>query len=150
MQISRNRFKLSFYGEPKFHTSISGKTGKMVTTCVLRGEIVSPEFDNGYAFNVFDTFSNDMVVTAVGKVTCSANDKPSLEIGKAVAQAKAETKCYARAKKIIEARIQKATAVFQSALTEFSIKTENVRNHNEDYIDTVTDPASDLYKRKTQ
>lgn len=146
MNVTRDQFKLSFI-KTVFHVSKSSKTGKTVVTCTLAGFIRQPEIMNGDVFNVLPWW-DDEVFTATGKAVCSANDTDNIEIGKAVAQAKAESKCYATASKILHNRVDQGLAIITAAMDNFEDKANGVIAHNEEYINKVTDPTSELYKRK--
>lgn len=143
MKISRNDFKLSFT-DVEFHTTVSKKTGKTVVTCTLKGYINQPTIDDGEVFNVIPYWGrSEFAVTA--KATCSVKDKNDDDerIGQAVAQAKAESKCYAAVRKLLHDRVTTGCAVLISALKRFEEKSEAVIAHNETYIDQVSTPGTD-------
>jgi len=147
MNVTRDQFKLSFM-ETKFHVSTSRKTGKTVVTCTLTGLIRQPVIENGEAFNVLPYWGENLRFTVTGKAVCSDNDADHVEIGKAVAQAKAESKCYASVSKFLSDRVAEGCAIITAAMDDFEDKANSVITHNEEYINKVTDPASELYQRK--
>lgn len=141
MKISRNDFKLSFT-DVEFHTTVSKKTGKTVITCTLKGYINQPMIDDGETFAVIPYWGGDEFAVT-GKATCSINDKNDERIGQAVAQAKAESKCYAAVSKLLHDRVTTGCAVLISALMRFEEKSEAVIAHNETYIDQVSTPGTE-------
>ncbi len=147
MNVTRDQFKLSFM-ETEFHVSTSRKTGKTVVTCTLTGFIRQPEIQNGEVFNVLPCWTDNLIITVTGKAVCSANDADNVEIGKAVAQAKAESKCYASVSKFLRDRVAQGCAILTAAMDNFEDKAKGVIAHNEEYINRVTDPTSELYQRK--
>ena len=149
MNIVRSNFKLSFT-EVEFHTNVSRKTGKTVVTCTLSGTIRQPEIiDQGTmilnALPFWDVLSNFSVT---GKAVCSVKDENQIEIGKAVAQAKAEAKCYETVSKMLHKRVTDGCAILIKALGDFENKADRVIKHNKEYIDQVSDPNSDLHRRR--
>ena len=149
MKISRNDFKLSFT-DVEFHTTVSKKTGKTVITCTLKGYINQPMIDDGETFAVIpywggDEFESTLTRTfaSTAKATCSVKDKNDERIGQAVAQAKAESKCYAAVRKLLHDRVTTGCAVLISALMRFEEKSDAVIAHNKTYIDRVSTPGTE-------
>lgn len=141
MKISRKDFKLSFT-DVEFHTTVSKKTGKTVITCTLKGYIKQPTIDDGESFTVIPYWGpSEFAVT--GKATCSVKDDQDERIGQAVAQAKAESKCYAAISKLLHDRVTTGCAVLIAALKRFEEKSEAVIAHNETYIDQVSTPGTE-------
>jgi hypothetical protein len=146
MNITNKDFKISFTNT-EFHVNTSGKTGKTVVTCTLTCVVRQPLIDNGAVFNTLALWGPDSF-TVTAKAVCSDNDISRVEIGKAVAQAKAESKAYAGVAKFLGDRVTTGCAILAAALGRFEGKAEGVIAHNKKYIDEVTDPTTDLHKRK--
>lgn len=151
MKILRDEFKLSFT-DVEFHTTVSRKTGKVVVACTLKGYIQQPEMvDEGYTlFTSMPYWCGASMFSVTAKAVCSVNDTSEVEIGKAVAQAKAESKCYATMKKRLHERITTGCSLLTVALNKFEKKANMVVAHNEEYINQVSDPSTDLYKRRVK
>lgn len=144
--IGKTDFKLSFTTEPDFKVTTSNKTGKKVITCILMANIVTPNMnvDGDLLFDIFSWGENSITVT--GKAVCSINDNFNEEIGKAVARAKAESNAYKIAAKMIHSRIILLDKVLDAA-ERFAEKAKKVVDHNASFINKVTDPTTDLYKK---
>lgn len=139
MKVFRDKFKLSFKA-PEFHTNVSRKTGKKVVSCTLPCMILSPvmgdETDLGRLLSPY-SWENEFACTA--KAICTANDQYNEKTGFAVAQAKAESKCYARAEKLIRNRFIEVMAVLNREVNRFTSKAEGVIEHNDEYIKRITE-----------
>lgn len=144
--ICTTDFKLSFTTAPDFKVTTSKKTGKKVITCILVAKIVTPDI-NVVGDPLFDLFGwGENCITVTGKAVCSVNDNFNEEIGKAVARAKAESNAYKIASKMLHSRILLLDKVLDAA-ERFAEKARKVVNHNSGFINQVTDPTTDLYKK---
>jgi hypothetical protein len=144
--ISTTDFKLSFTKAPDFKVTTSKKTGKKVITCILVATIVTPDI-NVAGDPLLDLFGwGENIITVTGKAVCSIDDNFNEEIGKAVARAKAESNAYKIASKMLHSRILLLDKVLDAA-ERFAEKARKVVNHNSGFINQVTDPTTDLYKK---
>lgn len=150
MKLERSNFKLAFIGEPEFHETVSRKTGQRVTTCTLQALIHTPSMENAEVMELLPWGFSNRSVRCTGKAVCSVGDTHNAAVGRAVAQAKAETKCYNKAVAMLKKNYSEGIEILVKALNEFDAKAENIMVHNTGFIQAVTDPTTELHKKITK
>lgn len=150
MRLERSNFKLAFIGEPEFHETVSGKTGKHVTTCTLEALIKTPSMEDSEVLELLQWGYSNRVVRCTGKAVCTDGDEHNTAVGRAVAQAKAETKCYNKAVRMLKKNFNEGLDILVKALDEFEAKAKGIESHNGDFIGAVTNPITELHKKITK
>lgn len=138
MRYDRNNIKITFIDEPVFVID------KDTVFCTLKAKLVVP---NPVGDNVPSNFNaivygKQFIVKA--KAKCSTNDKFDLDRGKRIAMAKAENKIYAAAGLYLR-DARKAFFLMSKASTDFILNARMYRRHNDDYIDTLSNPNNSDY-----
>jgi hypothetical protein len=143
-----DKFKI-IEDDVKFNLTKSSKTGKDIVVCNLGVSIFSPvarrkktknEKNDSYGPYIFasifnGTRSNYMTVTS--RAVLSDNDEFSVEKGKKIALAKAESMVYAKLAKALEKNFNDYTNVMKARLDDFSNKAKRVEAHNAEYIESI-------------
>lgn len=133
---NRDYFKLSFDKEDtQFYVNEKKKSVTCKVTCVLHVPYSweSPVHIPWKCFNI----------TATTK--CCDSDVFDVERGKRIAMAKAENKAYSQAASYLFEQL-KHLMFFQTSIYKFLEKTDHQCAHNEEYIDSVSNPKSPNYK----
>ena len=133
---TRKNFKLSFN---KDKTTFLIDENKKTVDCRMECFIKCPHSEYGSVNLYYKPF----VVISVAK--CSGNDKFDIERGKRVALAKAENIACKRAIKLLN-EDYKHLVFITDAMRNFSEKAVAQIEHNEDYIDSVTNTQHPNYK----
>lgn len=138
MITNREDIKLSF-GRPRYKT-----VGNEVT-CELRYSIQVPEtFTRG--FGNIDSTEPEFVVafdlgncrTAVGKAKCNDNDIFDKQIGRHIAEARAEAKAYKQAAKLVSKYIKATVARYHNIALNFEAKADFIQDHNKSYVHEIS------------
>ena len=150
MRLERSNFKLEFMPEPEFHETVSRKTGKRVTTCTLEALIRTPGMEDSEVMEVLPYGYVNRMVRCTGKAVCTEGDNHNAAVGRAVAQAKAESKCYNKALRMLKKNYDEGMKILTKAMQEFEAKVKSIESHNGDFIGAVTNPTTELHKKITQ
>jgi hypothetical protein len=140
-----DKFKI-IEDDVKFNLTKSSKTGKDIVVCNLGVSIFSPVArrkktkNDSYGPYIFaDIFNgtrgNYMTVTS--RAVLSDNDEFSVEKGKKIALAKAESMVYAKLAKALEKNFNDYANVMKACLDDFSNKAKRVEAHNAEYIESI-------------
>lgn len=119
----RENFKLVYQGKPSYEINNERETVK----CHLTVKIVTP--DSLYANKIMDT----TVITANGYSKCDDKDTFSVEVGKKIALARAESLAYHKAEVLINKCVYEAYNFIDSA-EMFCEKSNFVQAHNRNYV----------------
>lgn len=133
----RNNFKLTF---DKQHTHFFVNENKGTVSCVITAFLLTP-----YSWVSPVTIgSKDFKATGVAK--CHTDDIFDIERGKRIALTKAENKIYKEAASYLK-KEQEHLIFIDNAITEFTQKAEYHCSHNEDYMESVSNPEHPRYKK---
>ena len=136
--IFRKDFKLSF-DKTKIEFLVNEK--KRTVTCTLKAELLSPV---GYLYWIGVPNTD---IKAVGIARCHEEDNFDIERGKRIAMAKAENKAYQKCVLYLE-RYAKEMLEEMSYIGDFCQKVDEYCAHNEDYIESVSSPEHQFYKKE--
>lgn len=133
----RNNFKLSF---EKNRTQFFVNEKKGTVSCVVTAYLVCP-----YSWNS-PVVINGVAIKGTGVAKCHADDTFDVERGKRIAMAKAENKAYLKAVSYLEE--QREHLVFMNnAIEAFLSKAYHQCNHNDDYMDSISNTEHPKYKK---
>lgn len=136
--FNRKKFKLTF---DKGRTQFVVNENKRTVSCITIAEIVAP-----YAWDS-SVYIPSEIFKVVGTARCTADDKFDAERGRRIALAKAENKAYLKAAEYLSKR-QEDIIFMDNAITEFRKKAHAQCTHNEDYMDSISNPEHPRYKRR--
>lgn len=143
MNFEGNKIKLSFK-RPKFI-----KNGNKIT-CILKYKINVPSvFERGYRngglltsntyhsqfYNVNDT--SEHCFTATGVAMCRHGDTFNDNLGRKIAEARAESAAYAFATPLVKKYVQSTAESLLNMSYDFAAKSDNVKRHNKEYVNDL-------------
>ena len=128
MYFNGRKIKLSF-SRPKYQT-----VGNTVH-CTLQYTVSVP----GSYSDVVAIVSNDkLTFTATGKATCSGNDVFNKQIGRKIANARAEAKAYKHAQTLVKKQVKEVIKRYYDMTLEFDEKADFVQRHNVEYVNEIS------------
>lgn len=134
---TRKNFKLTFEkNETVFYVDENKKT----VACAMKARIKHP---HSHSHRPVALYYREISVVGIAK--CRGNDKFDVERGKRVALAKAENIAYKRALKRLEIDF-KHIVFIGDAMRNFRDKAVAQIEHNEEYIESVTNTQHPNYK----
>ena len=128
MYFNGRKIKLSF-SRPKYQT-----VGNTVY-CTLQYTVNVP----GSYSDVVAIVANDkLTFTATGKATCSGNDVFNKQIGRKIANARAEAKAYKHAQTLVKKQVKEVIKRYYDMTLEFDEKADFVQRHNVEYVNKIS------------
>ena len=125
--FDRQNIKLSVIDEPVYYFNKNNVVAKVLT------EVVGPSAFHNHFGSIF--------LIGKGVAKCHPDDKYSIEKGKKIARARAESNAYKEAKKEILDRWNNLLDIIESLAplkSEFLTKADKCNQHNDEYIDRIT------------
>ena len=135
---NRSDFKLRF---EKNKTQFFVNKKKGTVSCVVTSYLLCP-----YSWNS-PIMINGVSINGTGVAKCHADDTFDIERGKRIAMAKAENKAYLKAVSYLEEQ-QEHLMFINNAIEAFSNKAYHQCNHNDDYMDSVSNTEHPKYKKE--
>ena len=130
----RNNFKLSF---DKTQIKFFVNEKKRTVTCTIVAELLTP-------FDTWNTIPNTYI-NGVGVAKCCEEDTFDVERGKRIAMAKAENNAYKKSVNYLEPFTKELLNTIYEIGT-YAEKAGEYLAHNEDYIESVSNPEHQFYK----
>lgn len=138
MIFNRHDIKVSF-GRPKYVT----ENNKV--KCTLNYRINVPTFVHdedrfpakGYnpaAVHSCGEFYLGDELTATGVATCGPDDKFNKQVGREIAEARAEAKAYKHAAILVKKYVKAVAEAYANMSLEFEAKADHVQRHNKEYV----------------
>lgn len=138
MVFNRNDIKISF-DRPKYVTE-----NKKVK-CTLKYYINVPSFVHdedrfpakGYnpaAVHSCGEFYLGDELTATGVAICRPDDKFNKQVGREIAEARAEAKAYKHAAILVKKYVKAVAEAYANMSLEFEAKADHVQRHNKEYV----------------
>lgn len=138
MVFNRNDIKISF-DRPKYVTE-----NKKVK-CTLKYYINVPSFVHdedrfpakGYnpaAVHSCGEFYLGDELTATGVAICGPDDKFNKQVGREIAEARAEAKAYKHAAILVKKYVKAVAEAYANMSLEFEAKADHVQRHNKEYV----------------
>lgn len=132
--LINNKFKLSF---DKTQIKFFVNEKKRTVTCTIVAELLTP-------FDAWNTIPNTYI-NGVGVAKCCEEDTFDVERGKRIAMAKAENNAYKKSIKYLEPFTKELLNTIYEMGT-YAEKAGEYLAHNEDYIESVSNPEHPFYK----
>ena len=124
MYFNGRKIKLSF-SRAKYQT-----VGNTVY-CTLQYTVNVP----GSFSDVIATVVNDkLVYTVTGKATCNGDDVFNKQLGREIANARAEAKAYKQAQALINKQVKEVIKKYYDMVLEFDEKADYIQKHDEEYV----------------
>lgn len=130
-KLNQDFFKISFIPD---ETEFTQKGN--VVTATLTGEILMPHWGDFNSYNYQPLDLDSVFVKETGVAVLAEGDEFNYEVGKKIALAKAENKCYEKTLRYLSKRCEELRE-FVRIVDEFSEKVVRVSEHNEDYIKRI-------------
>lgn len=138
MIFNRHDIKVSF-DRPKYVT----ENNKV--KCTLNYRINVPKFvhydadftDSGYnesAVHSYGEFVLGERHTVTGVAICGPDDKFNKQVGREIAEARAEAKAYKHAAILVKKYVKAVAEAYANMSLEFEAKADHVQRHNKEYV----------------
>lgn len=133
MIFNRHDIKVSF-GRPKYVT----ENNKV--KCTLNYRINVPTFVhydgvfNESAVHSYGEFVLGERHTATGVAICGPDDKFNKQVGREIAEARAEAKAYKHAALLVKKYVKAVAEAYANMSLEFEAKADHVQRHNKEYV----------------
>lgn len=124
MYFNGRKIKLSF-SRAKYQT-----VGNTVY-CTLQYTVNVP----GSFSDVIAIVDNDkLVYTVTGKATCNGGDVFNKQLGREIANARAEAKAYKQAQVLMNKQVKDVIKKYYDMVLEFDEKSDFIQKHNAEYV----------------
>ena len=124
MYFTSNKIKLSF-SRAKY------KTVGNTVYCTLQYTVNVP----GACSKMIATMPNDYTVyTATGKATCNGDDVFNKQLGREIANARAEAKAYKQVQTLMNKQVKDVIKKYYDMVLEFDEKSDFIQKHNAEYV----------------
>lgn len=124
MYFNGNKIKISF-SRPKYHT-----VGNEVY-CTLQYTVKVP----GAYSDMIATVSNDkLTYTATAKATCNSDDVFDKQLGRDIANARAEAKAYKHADTLVKKHVRQMVKIYHDMTLDFSERVDFIQKHDAEYV----------------
>ena len=133
MIFNRHDIKVSF-GRPKYVT----ENNKV--KCTLNYRINVPTFVhydadfNESAVHSYGEFVLGERHTVTGVAICGPDDKFNKQVGREIAEARAEAKAYKHAAILVKKYVKAVADAYANMSLEFEAKADQVQRHNKEYV----------------
>ena len=128
MYFNGRKIKLSF-SRAKYQT-----VGNTVY-CTLQYTVNVP----GSFSDVIATVANDkLVYTVTGKATCNGDDVFNKQLGREIANARAEAKAYKQAQALINKQVKEVIKKYYDMVLEFDEKADFIQRHDAEYVAEIS------------
>ena len=128
MYFTSNKIKLSF-SRAKY------KTVGNTVYCTLQYTVNVPK---SYSDVVAIVTNDKLTFTSTGKATCSGNDVFNKQIGRKIANARAEAKAYKHAQTLVKKQVKEVIKRYYDMTLEFDEKADFVQRHNVEYVNEIS------------
>lgn len=128
MYFNSNKIKLSF-SRAKYQT-----VGNTVY-CTLQYTVNVP----GSFSDMIATVPNDeLVYTTTGKATCNGDDTFNKQLGREIAEARAEAKAYKHAQTLVNKQIKEVIKKYYDMVLEFDERADFIQRHDAEYVADIS------------
>jgi len=128
MYFNGNKIKLSF-SRPKYHT-----VGNEVY-CTLQYTINIP----GAYSNMIAAVTNDQqTYTVTAKATCNSTDVFDKQLGRDIANARAEAKAYKQAGQLVSKQVKEMVKKYYDMTLDFSERVDYIQRHDAEYVAEIS------------
>ena len=99
--------------------------------CTLQYTVNVP----GSFSDVIATVANDkLVYTVTGKATCNGDDVFNKQLGREIANARAEAKAYKQVQTLMNKQVKDGIKKYYDMVLEFDEKSDFIQKHNAEYV----------------
>ena len=99
-----------------------------------------------YTVNVPGAYSDAIVIvpnekltyTVTGKATCNGDDVFNKQLGREIANARAEAKAYKHAQTLVKKQVKEIIKRYYDMTLEFDEKADFVQRHNVEYVNEIS------------
>ncbi len=128
MYFNGNKIKVSF-DRAKYHTN-----GNEVY-CTLQYKVQIP----GAYSDMICTVSNDKpTYTVTGKAICNGDDVFNKQLGRDIANARAEAKAYKHAQTLVNKQVKEMIKKYYDMAMEFDEKADFIQTHDAEYVAEIS------------
>ena len=128
MYFNGRKIKLSF-SRPNYRT-----VGNTVY-CTLQYTVRVPSSFS----DVIATVDNDkLIYTVTGKATCNGEDVFNKQLGREIANARAEAKAYKQAQTLINKQVKEVIKKYYDMVLEFDEKADFIQRHDAEYVAEIS------------
>ena len=124
MYFNGRKIKLSF-SRAKYQT-----VGNTVY-CTLQYTVNVP---GSYSDAIAIVPNDKLTYTATGKATCNGDDVFNKQLGREIANARAEAKAYKQAQVLINKQVKEAIKKYYDMALEFDEKSDYIQKHDAEYV----------------
>ena len=124
MYFNGNKIKLSF-SRPKYHT-----VGNEVY-CTLQYTVNIP---GAYSDMIATVANYKLTFTTTGKATCNSNDVFDKQLGRDIANARAEAKAYKHAGQLVSKQVKEMVKRYYDMALDFSERVDYIQRHDAEYV----------------
>ena len=128
MYFNSNKIKLSF-SRPKYQT-----VGNTIH-CTLQYTVNVPK---SYSDVVAIVTNDKLTFTSTGKATWNSCDVFNKQIGRKIANARAEAKAYKHAQTLVKKQVKEVIKRYYDMTLEFDEKADFVQRHNVEYVNEIS------------
>lgn len=128
MYFNSNKIKLSF-SRAKY------KTVGNTVYCTLQYTVNIP----GVYSDMIAIMDNDeQIYTVTGKATCNDDDVFNKQLGREIANARAEAKAYKQAQTLVNKQVKEVIKRYYDMTLEFDEKADFIQRHDAEYVTEIS------------
>ena len=128
MYFDGNKIKLSF-SRPKYQT-----VGNTVY-CTLQYIVNVP---GAYSDAIVIVPNEKLTYTVTGKATCNGDDVFNKQLGREIANARAEAKAYKQAQTLMNKQVKEVVKKYYDMVLEFDEKADFIQRHDAEYVEELS------------
>ena len=128
MYFNSSKIKLSF-SRAKYKTE--GNT----VYCTLQYTISIP---GSYSDAITIVPNDEQIYTVTGKATCNGDDVFNKQLGREIANARAEAKAYKQAQTLVKKQVKEVIKRYYDMSLEFDEKADFIQKHDAEYVAEIS------------
>ena len=128
MYFNGRKIKLSF-SRPNYRT-----VGNTVY-CTLQYTVRIP---GSYSDAIVIVPNDKLTYTVTGKATCNGDDVFNKQLGREMANARAEAKAYKQAQVLMNKQVKDVIKKYYDMVLEFDEKSDYIQKHNAEYVTKIS------------
>ena len=128
MYFDGNKIKLSF-SRAKYQT-----VGNTVY-CTLQYTVNVPR---SFSDAIATVVNDKLTYTVTGKATCNGGDVFNKQLGREIANARAEAKAYKQAQVLMNKQVKDVIKKYYDMVLEFDEKSDYIQKHNAEYVTEIS------------
>ena len=128
MYFNSSKIKLSFY-------KVKYKTEGNTVYCTLQYTINIP---GAYSDAIAIVPNDKLTYTVTGKATCNGDDIFNKQLGREIANARAEAKAYKQAQTLVNKQMKEIIKRYYDMSLEFDEKADFIQKHDAEYVAEIS------------